>query len=36
MFMAENQTEELVRHIKKNLAKGYKENSIKWALINQS
>lgn len=33
--MAENQTEELIKHIKKNLSKGYKEDSIKWALINQ-
>lgn len=33
--MAENQTEELIRHIKKNISKGYKEESIKWALINQ-
>lgn len=27
--------EDLVRHIKKNLAKEYKEDAIKWALINQ-
>lgn len=33
--MAENRAEDLVDHIKRNLSKGYKENSVKWALINQ-
>jgi len=27
--------DDLVRHIKKNLSKEYKEDSIRWALINQ-
>lgn len=33
--MGDNRGEDLINHIKKNLLKGYKENSIKWALINQ-
>ncbi len=33
--MAENNHSEIVGRLKKNLQKGYKEESLRWALINQ-
>ena len=33
--MAENPGRDLTEHIKANLIKGYKEDGLKWALINQ-
>ena len=33
--MAENTDDKLIERIKQNLLKGYKEDSLRWALINQ-
>lgn len=33
--MADNNHADIVARIKKNLLKGYKEDSLRWALINQ-
>lgn len=33
--MVENQDDKLIERIKRNLSKGYKEESLRWALINQ-
>ncbi len=33
--MARDYKDNLIKHIKKNLKKGYTEDALKWALINQ-